>query len=133
MIALRQGNLFVDLLHGVAHRTGQVASFHGELNPDIARIVLTINERGAVRHLDVRELLEGNLLSGGRGHEDIADLFGVVPVLALETNDQIKLFLFLYHLGGDVSADRRLNQRLDVGDVQSVTGNPGTVDINRSE
>ena len=46
--------------------------------------------------LDVREFLERNLLSARRGHEDVADFFGVVAVLAFEADDEIKL-LFLLH------------------------------------
>src|ERR1700690_2160509 len=130
-IALRQRQLCVDLLHGIAHRTGQIASFNRELNSDVARIVLAINERGAARYPDVCELLERNLLSAGRRHEDVADLLRAVAVLALEANDQIELFLFLYYAGGDVSADRCLNQRIDVSDVQTITGNPRTVDVDR--
>ena len=128
-IALRQGNLRVDLLHGIVHRAGQIASLHRELHPDVARIVLAVDERGAVGHLDVREFLERNLLSAGRGHQDIADLLRIVPVLAFEAHDEIELLFFLHHLGGHVPADGGLNQGIDVGDVQTVTGDPGAVDL----
>ncbi len=54
--------------------------------------------------------MSANSLSGiccpaGRGHQDIADFLGVVPVLALEADDEIKLLFSLHHLGGHVPAD----------------------------
>ena len=128
-VAARQGNLSIDLLNGIAHRPSQIASFHRELDADVARIVLAVNERGAVRHLDVRELLERNLLSGRRGHQDISDFLGVVPVLAIEADDEIELLFSLHHLGGHIPADGCLDQAVDVGDVQTETSNPGTVDL----
>ena len=53
----------------------------------------------------------------------------IVPVLLLEAHDEIELLFLLHHLGGDVAADGRLDQAVDVGDVQSVTGDLGAVDL----
>ena len=50
-IAPRQGDFLLDLLDGVLDRAGKVAALHRELHADIARIVLAIDEGGAVGHL----------------------------------------------------------------------------------
>ena len=127
-VALRQGDLAADLPDGFVHRAGKVASLHRELHADVARIVLAVDERGAVGHVDVGELLERDLLPAGRRHQDVADLLRVVAVLLLEAHDEIELLLALHHLGGDVPADGGLDQGVDVGDVETVAGDLGAVD-----
>ena len=69
------------------------------------------------------------MLSGGRGDQDVADFLGVVPVLAFEADDEIKLLFLLHHLGGHVPADGGLDQAIDVGDVHAVAGDRGAVDF----
>jgi len=76
-----------------------------------------------------REFLERNLLAGGSGNENIPYLLRVVAVLAFQTHNEIKLLLFLHHLGGHAAPDGRLNQGIDVLNVQSVAGNSGAVDV----
>jgi hypothetical protein len=68
----------------VVHGTGQIAPFDRELHADVARVVLTIDERGAVGHANIREFLERYLLAARRGNQDIADFVGIVAVRLIE-------------------------------------------------
>ena len=97
-VAFRQRDLRVDLLPGIVHRAGQVAAFHRELHADVARIVLAINERGAVRDLDVGKFLQWNLLTVGRRDQDVADLLRVVAELLFQPHHQVELLFALHHL-----------------------------------
>ncbi len=54
---------------------------------------------------------------------------GIVAVLLLEAHDQVELLFALHHLGRHIAADGRLDQAVDVGDVQPIPGNPGAVDF----
>src|SRR5262249_7830213 len=103
--------------------------FHGELHADIARVVLAIDEGGTVDHLNVRELLERNLLPAGGCNENIADFVRVVAVLLIEAHDQIELLLSLFNLRRHVPTNGRLNERVDIGDVDAVARDLGTVDV----
>ena len=98
--------------------------FDRELHADVARIVLAVDERGAVGHLDVGEFLERDLLPAGCRDQDVADLLGRVPVVAVEADHEIELLFLLHHLGGHVAADGGGDQGVDVVDVQAIAGDP---------
>ena len=66
--------------------------------------------------------LRGICWPPGRRHRDIADLVGIVAVALLQANDEIELLFLLHHLGGDIAANRRGDQVIDVIDIQAIAG-----------
>ena len=54
---------------------------------------------------------------------------GIVAILPLQPNDEIKLFFLLDDLCGDIAADRGLDQAVNVVDVDSVASNRGPIDL----
>ena len=99
------------------------------MHPDIARIVLAIDEGRAVLDLDICEFLERDLLSARRGDRNVRDLLRRVPVLFLEAHDEIELLFLLHHFCRNISPDGGLDQGVDVVDIETVAGNLGAIDL----
>ena len=53
----------------------------------------------------------------------------IVPVLPIKPHDEVELLFALHHLRRDIAADRGFDQAVDVGDIQPVTGDLGTIDL----
>ena len=128
-VALRQGDRGIDLFDGLVDGAGQVAALDRELHADKARIVLAVDEGRAVGDLDLGELLERDLLAARRRHQDIADLFGRAAVLRRQADDEVELLFLLHDLCGDVAADRRLDDAVDVVDIEAVARDGVAVDL----
>ena len=67
----------------------------------------------------------------GVATEDIADRHRIVAILPLQPDDEVELLFLLHDLGGDIAADRGLDQRVDVVDVDPVAGDLGAIDLDR--
>ena len=119
----------LDLPPGVVHGAGEVAPGHRELHTDITRIVLAVDEGGAVLHADVGEFFQRDLRAVRRGNEEVADSLRVVAELLFQAHHEVELLFALHHLRRGSPADGRLNQAVDVGDVQAVTGDLGAVNV----
>ena len=76
----------------------------------------------------VGELPERNLLAVRGGDEDVADLLRRLAEPGLQPDHQVEELLALHHLGRGDAADRRLDQAVDVGDVEAVARDPGAID-----
>ena len=74
------------------------------------------------------EFLEGICCPPGVATKNIADLLGIVAILPLQAHDQIELFFTLHHLGRHIAADTRLDQGVDIRDIQTVAGDLSAVD-----
>ena len=81
--------------------------------------------------LDVGQLLQRNLLAGGGCDRDVADLFRIVAILLLQPHHQVELLFLLHHLGGDIAADRGLDQLVHVIDIQAIAGDAIPLDRDR--
>ena len=110
---------------------GQVAVLDAELDADEARVVLAVDERGALVDPDVRELAERQVLAVRCRDQQVLDRVEVLTEWLLEPDDEVELALPLDHLRGRGPADRGFDQRIDVRDVQPVAGDQLTVRFDR--
>src|SRR6185437_8609006 len=131
VVSGRKPNGGRDLSLRSLHGAGEVAAVYGVLDADEAAVVLPIDERRAVRHLDVGQILERDMLAVRGGDEDAADLLRVLAILRLEAHDEVVEALALLHLRGDAPADRRLNEGIDIAGVDTVSRDPGAIDRDR--
>ena len=99
------------------------------MHADIARVILAVDERGAVLHADVGKFLQRDLRAVRRGDEHVADGLRVVAELLFQAHHEIELLFALHHLRRGGPANGRLDQAVDVGDVQAVAGDFGAVNI----
>src|SRR5579859_242970 len=110
-------------------RALEVAAFDGKLNADVAGIVFAVDEGSPGAFLDGGEFGERDLLPGRSGDEQIADVAGAGAVLGLHADNEVEKFFTLDDLSGSLSADGRLHNSFDVGDVDAVAGNFGAVGV----
>jgi len=100
-----------------------------KLNADIPGIVFAIDEGSAGAFLDGGKFGERDLLSGGSGNEEIADVADARAILRLHADDEVEKFFSLDNLGGSLSADSRLDNGFDVRNVDAVAGDFGAVGV----
>src|SRR5579872_3167648 len=130
-VALRQGDGFADRGLTIAHRALKIATFDGILHADVAGIVFAVDERRAISLLDAGQLAERKLLAIGRAHQQVANFLGAAAELRLHAYYEVEELFALDHLGGGLSAHRRLHYRLNIGHVDSVTRDLVAVHINQ--
>ncbi len=130
-VAGRQRHRRVHLLARVGDRAGEIAALDAELDADEARVRLAVDERRALAHLDVGELAERQVLVVRRRDQDVLDRLHVLPIRLLQPDDQIERSLALDHLRRRRAADRGLDQRVDVGDVEAVARDLRAVGLDR--
>src|SRR5580693_5457556 len=99
----------------------EISPFNRKLNADITRIVFAVDEGSAGTFLDGGELGKGNLLAGGSGHEQIADVTGAGAKLRLHADDEVEKFFALDDLRGGLAANSSLNDSFHVGDVDAIS------------
>ena len=119
------------LRHRILHGTGKVPPLDRELDADEAAVVLAIDEGGAIADRDIGQLLQRDLLTAGGRHQNIADCYRIVAILALEPNDEIEFLVLLNDLRGDVAADRGLDEVVYIVDVEPEAGDLRSVDLDR--
>jgi len=68
-IALGQADGVGNILLALLDDSFEIASFHGKLNSDVARVIFAIDERGAGGFLNGGQFGKRNLLAGGSGNE----------------------------------------------------------------
>src|SRR6185312_1642905 len=104
---------------------------HRVLDADEAAVILTVDERGSVRHVDFGEILERNLLAIRCGDEDAADLLRILAILRLESYDEIVQSLALLYLFRDAAADCGFDEGVDIAGVDAVARDLGTIHRHR--
>ena len=113
-ITFGQFHLRLHFFARVFHRTGEVAALDGKLHADVTRVAFAIDERRAVRDLNVGEFFQRNLRAIGGRYKNIPDLFRRAAVTFVQTNHEVELLLALHHLRRRRAADRRLNQAVHI-------------------
>ncbi len=116
----------------VLHRAGEVAPLHRVLDADVARVVLAVDERGAAGHLDVGELPERDLLPvrawrPGCCRSPRASRGTAAPGARRDRRASRPA----RPAWRRPPPDRRLDQAVDVGDVEAVARDLGAVDRDR--
>ncbi len=107
----------------------EVAALHGKLDADVARVVFAIDEGCAGAFFDGGELGERDLLAGGSGDEEIADVAGAGAELRLHADDEVEEFFALDDLGGGLAADGGLHNGSDVVDIDAIARDFGAVGV----
>src|SRR5208337_4170423 len=115
----RQNDRFGDLFLGFQNRASNVASAHAELYRDIALLLLAINEGWAGSQLDFGDLAERHLnlaIRPLRANGDIANGVEILPVARGKTHPhrEVPVAPLLIEVAGGLTADRGLNDRIDV-------------------
>src|SRR6516165_10549751 len=128
-VTLRQMDALSDVFLTGVDNAFEIAPLNRKLDADVARVVLTVDERGAGGFLDGGELGKRNLLASRARNEEISDFAGVGPKLGIHAHDEIEQLFSLNHLGGGLSADRGLHDGLHIGDVDAVAGNSCTIGL----
>ena len=120
-VARRQFHLSLNLVTRVLNGARKIAPFNRVLQTNVAGIVLPIYERGALVDLECRHFSEWYLRSTGRRDQDIANLVRCLTKLRLQSHNEIEQTLALNHLSRRGSANGRLDQSVDIGDVEPIT------------
>ena len=128
-VAKGQSDPFSHGLLPVGHRTRQIATQDAVLDPNVARVVLSIDKRGPVALPDMGELAQRNLLAGRSADQQIGDFVGARPEPGLHADHKVKELFSLDHLGGCLAAYRRLDHAFHVRDVDPVAGYLFAVDV----
>src|SRR6185437_7145360 len=81
--------------------------------------------------MDVCERTQWNLLACRRANQQVADLGGVLAEFGFHAHHQIEKLLALDDLGCRLSANSRLDNRLNVSHVDAVPGNLVAIDIDK--
>ena len=82
-----------------------------------------------LRDRDRRQLAHRDLLAAGSRDEDVADRLGVSRYCGCEPHNEIEQLLALDDLRRRRPADRGLDQRVDVRDIDAVPGDLLAVDV----
>src|SRR5207302_10705837 len=115
--------LSLDLLNG----SRQVAAPDAEFDRDIAAAVLAIDHEGALAEADFRHLPQRHPVAVWSGQENVLHGFGVLAILRLVTNDEIKPAVAFENLRYRRAANGGLHGRVNIGGHQPIASRPSTI------